>query len=227
MKIQCLVGPTQQTILGTGYTFARDNDGRYVAEVFEPKHIDCFLARSDIYLAIEGDTSIPLSALQPVPLPGPADAGGPAEETGGERDPVIVLGWPGMPEAFDIEGQSYPADVVLQHVATESGLSIDAWNHMAEGARRALVMGALTPAASQNAAPSLPEPPAPVAPPAPDTGAGATTTGAPPVAVDPDRLNRPDLIALALAEGVDLAEDDTKKVIAAKINAKRGVVAAA
>ncbi|MBK8085055.1 MAG: hypothetical protein IPK28_15210 [Devosia sp.] len=42
--------------------------------------------------------------------------------------------------------------------------------------------------------------------------------------VDPEKHNRDALVAMAKAEGVGIGKDDTKRVIASKINAKRGAI---
>ncbi|CAN7305562.1 hypothetical protein LJR231_001572 [Phyllobacterium sp. LjRoot231] len=42
--IECKAGPTETPVAGTMYHFERDKYGRFVSEVYNPKHIECFLS---------------------------------------------------------------------------------------------------------------------------------------------------------------------------------------
>jgi predicted flap endonuclease-1-like 5' DNA nuclease len=54
-QIQCLLGPTNQTVFGATYVFERDHKNRFVATIYNQDHADCFLARSDVYQLVKDD----------------------------------------------------------------------------------------------------------------------------------------------------------------------------
>lgn len=54
----------------------------------------------------------------------------------------------------------------------------------------------------------------------PNSGANGASGG--PELVDPEKYSRDALVAMAEAEGAGLGKDDTKRVIASRINARRG-----
>ena len=58
-----------------------------------------------------------------------------------------------------------------------------------------------------------------------EPGQGASGANGGPELVDPEKHNRDALVAVAKAEGVELGKDDTKRVIATKINEKRAAAA--
>ncbi len=57
-----------------------------------------------------------------------------------------------------------------------------------------------------------------------EPGQGTDGANGGPELVDPEKHNRDALVAMAKAEGVGIGKDDTKRVIASKINAKRGAI---
>jgi hypothetical protein len=54
VKFQCLLGPTDQRIANNVYSFQKDAEGRFVAEVFDDQHIKCF-AEHSAYAEVKDD----------------------------------------------------------------------------------------------------------------------------------------------------------------------------
>lgn len=69
---------------------------------------------------------------------------------------------------------------------------------------------------------TLPDPAAPLT--AAIDGDKLTAGDGGPELVDPEKHNRDALVAMAKAEGVEFGKDDTKRVIATKINDRRGAI---
>ena len=53
--IECKLRETDQTVGGTKYEFRTDRNGRHVAMVNDPRHIECFLACGDVYQIVPGE----------------------------------------------------------------------------------------------------------------------------------------------------------------------------
>lgn len=78
-KIECLIGATEQTITGQTYDFVQDEHGRFVCDVDNDAHVECFLARSDVYRRA-GDAKPVVPAAAPVkPVEPEVDEDDPAE----------------------------------------------------------------------------------------------------------------------------------------------------
>jgi hypothetical protein len=71
MLIQCLAGPVTTEVMGSTYNFVPNEDGKAVVEVWDPKHIQCFLNVVH-YIAIDPETGDPLFPTTPPGTPPPA-----------------------------------------------------------------------------------------------------------------------------------------------------------
>lgn len=50
--IECTAGPVESTVGGTNYSFQRDQFMRYVSQVYNERHVECFLG-SDLYRVVD------------------------------------------------------------------------------------------------------------------------------------------------------------------------------
>ncbi|MEK1928575.1 MAG: hypothetical protein AAAC47_02090 [Pararhizobium sp.] len=75
--IECIAGPVETTIGGTNYQFHRDKHARFVTEVHNPTHVECFLGVVHYRLAEEpvedeaddeADNTPPALIIPPAPL---------------------------------------------------------------------------------------------------------------------------------------------------------------
>ena len=49
MRIECRKGQATVPVAGETYSFDRDEHGRFTCIVEEPRHIECFISRADMY----------------------------------------------------------------------------------------------------------------------------------------------------------------------------------
>lgn len=93
MRIECTSGPVTTEVMGTVYRFDPDEDGRFIAEVFNPKHQVVFLAVTDHYRDVDApEPELSLAAIDPTTAEvGAADLTLTVTGTGFGPDSVIVF----------------------------------------------------------------------------------------------------------------------------------------
>ena len=64
--IECKLRETDVTVGSTTYQFRTNGQGRHVAAVNDPKHIECFLSCTDVYQLAPGENPAAIAALPPV-----------------------------------------------------------------------------------------------------------------------------------------------------------------
>jgi hypothetical protein len=64
--VECKAGYTETFVAGTQYQFNRDSHGRHVAEVENPAHLHCFLARAEMYAVVSAQPIAPVAPVQPI-----------------------------------------------------------------------------------------------------------------------------------------------------------------
>lgn len=140
--IQCLLGSASPVLSSQTYSFERDAYGRFVCEVFDLLHIQCFLSREDIYREVKAVPDKPIKAHTETLL-------------GSSILPSMVL----IAEGIEVQ-----LGTVVERAHRESGLSLEDWNDLVDADREAL-LAATVEAMKAEAAPKVIEPePAPVAP---------------------------------------------------------------
>ncbi|WP_159953054.1 hypothetical protein [Rhizobium sp. 18065] len=164
--IECLLGSVSTTVGSDTYSFHRDEHGRFVADVHNQSHIECFLARDDAYRTagdVVVEPELPTSSIE------------------------TLLGSNILPSMVPISDTiSVQLGEVVARAHSESGLSIEDWNAQSDEDREAAL--SLTVEAMQiEAAPPAPAPepapeplPEPVTEPAPETPAVLDKTDAAP-----------------------------------------------
>lgn len=115
--IQCLLGSATPVLSSQTYAFERDAYGRFVCEVFDLVHIQCLLSREDIYREVKAVPDKPIKVHTETLL-------------GSSILPSMVL----LAEGVEVQ-----LGTVVERAHKESGLSIDAWNDLAEADREKLL----------------------------------------------------------------------------------------
>lgn len=59
MRIECVSGPVTEEVMGTSYRFDPAEDGRFIADVHNPRHIEVFLAVSEHYRNADATDELP------------------------------------------------------------------------------------------------------------------------------------------------------------------------
>lgn len=125
MKIECLIHRPGGTIIdmidGTVYHFAPQEDGRHVADVENPEHIQVFLAVPEGYRILR-DGPEPVATVKAPPADEPIK---PTLEPG-----QALAGSATHPAGFEINGKTYPLDAVVKRAFEDSGLTVEDWNDL-------------------------------------------------------------------------------------------------
>jgi hypothetical protein len=116
MLIECLLGATTQNVSGTVYNFAPDRHGRFVCDIINDDHVPLFTALEGVYRKVT-------ELASPVP-PAPA-----AFEV--TAPPPSLYGSSRLPAVIEAYGKTVQLGDLVRDTFTDSGLTVDAWNALA------------------------------------------------------------------------------------------------
>lgn len=127
MKIECILqrkGGTVVEMPGKTYHFAPQDDGRHIADVGIETHVERFLAIPEAYRLPRGAESQLPATFAPV-LDAPVA-------------PVVsvdLLAADGYPATFEVNGTTYPIEVIKARAFADSGLAPENWNELPDDTR--------------------------------------------------------------------------------------------